>query len=63
MKNIPYKSLEKIMSCLGFLVIVLLMVQLKDDREKSINMLGTINVIVNVATFGTPLVTVREVIR
>jgi len=54
---------RQIISCLGFLIAVLLMVQVSDDREKSINMLGTINVIVNVATFGTPLVTVREVIR
>ena len=48
---------RQIAACIVFLGAVLVLV--KGD----INTLGTINVIVNVGTFATPLVTVREVLR
>ena len=54
---------KQLFLCLVFLIAVLGCVQAMGDKEKGINFLGTVNVLVNVATFGTPLVTVREVLR
>jgi len=59
----PYQVTRPLLSCLLFCIGTLIAVQLFDDIEDGKSFLGTINVVVNMATFATPLLSVKQVIR
>lgn len=60
--NNVHRTLHPIGGCGIFCCSVIAIIHFRGASD-SIDLLGTINVIVNVATFATPLISVREVIR
>ena len=59
----PNQLTRPLLSCLAVCLGTLAAVQMFDDIEDGKSFLGTINVIVNMITFTTPLLTVKQVLR
>ena len=59
----PNQLTRPLLSCLAVCLGTLAAVQMFEDIEDGKSFLGTINVIVNMITFSTPLLTVKQVLR